>query len=51
MAKQKPNDKIDPNKYLKNKDIDPESRLGVSGNGTHGLDASGYYGYCHGVLQ
>jgi hypothetical protein len=29
MAKQKPNDKIDPNKYLKNKDIDPESRLGV----------------------
>lgn len=29
MAKQKPNDKIDPNKYLKNKDIQAESKLSV----------------------
>jgi membrane protein insertase Oxa1/YidC/SpoIIIJ len=29
MAKQKPKDKIDPNKYLQNKDINPESKLSV----------------------
>jgi hypothetical protein len=29
MAKQKPNDKTDPNKYLKNKDIQAESKLSV----------------------
>ncbi|MDP1657939.1 MAG: hypothetical protein Q8L73_01140 [Methylotenera sp.] len=29
MAKAKPNNKVDPNKYLKNKDIEPEGKLGV----------------------
>lgn len=29
MAKQKPNNKTDPNKYLKNKDIQAESKLSV----------------------
>ncbi|MDP1766760.1 MAG: hypothetical protein Q8K83_07675 [Methylotenera sp.] len=29
MAKTKPNNKVDPNKYLKNKDIEPEGKLGV----------------------
>jgi len=29
MAKQKQNNKIDPNKYLKNKDIQPESKFSV----------------------
>lgn len=29
MAKAKPNSKVDPNKYLKNKDIVPEGKLGV----------------------
>lgn len=29
MAKQNPKDKVDPNKYLKNKDIQAESKLSV----------------------
>lgn len=30
MANQKPNAKTDPNKYIKNKDIQPESKLSVA---------------------